>query len=521
MNDEVMNDEETKKKAIECDNNTLVIARAGSGKTTFLINKLLFILENKKISNIKKIALITFTNEAVNNLNKKISMQNKKIYNDKYVIKTIDSFIMSEIIFPFFYSYKGYLKNTFNFRRKFSEKKRNKSELIELMEKNIIGSYENNKQNFLCELALDILKSNRIAREYMLYTYEWIFIDEAQDCDEDMFKLFTYLSDELNIKLCIVGDDKQSIFEWRGGSGDRMLSLKNGNFKTFYFKYNYRSKPSINLLSNLISKDLNVSNIEELYNRKNQIYDTDIFYYKNNNQFEEIEIIKNLENSKIIDFSNDNIFFLFCENNNLNRTMEKLKQEYPKDIFIKKINLDIPLFEEISRYYFFNDYDYNDFILKTEINTGEVSNKEIKEYLTEIKKNINQENVCQYLDELYTILNVEYEKDELTNFICFLRDEENQFIFKNGNYKTLLTIHSVKGLENDVVILFLKFSRRKNQKEFLNMLYVGVTRAKKRLIIIDDVDFNLIDDVDIDKSQWEKQQEILETCKLIEKININ
>lgn len=515
MNDEetkkkVIEDEETKKKAREYDNNTLIIARAGSGKTTFLINKLFFILENKKISNIRKVALITFTNDAVNHLNKKISTKNKKISNDRYVIKTIDAFIMSEIIRPFFYSYKGYLKNTFDFRRDFNIKKTDKSLLIKLMEEeNIIASYQNNNKNFLCELALDILKQNRIAREYMLYTYEWIFIDEAQDCDEDMFHLFKYLSDELNIKLCIVGDDKQSIFEWRGGSADRLLSLENDNFKTFYFEYNYRSKMSINILSNLIFKNMELSDVKRLSDN----YETDIFYYKNNNQFEEIEIIKNLENSKIIDFSDNNIFFLFFENKDITRTIKKLKQEYSEDIFIRKINIDIPLFEEISRYYFFNDYDYESFILKTGVNEKEESYKKIKEYLIKIKNNIYQENVDQYLDKLYTILNLKYEKDNLNKFIDFLRDNENKFIFENDNYKSLLTIHSVKGLESDTVILFLKHSVRRKTKDFLNMLYVGITRAKKRLVIIDDLDFN--------DSQWEEKLEFLEKYKLIEKININ
>lgn len=511
MNDIKKEDERIKKEAVEYDSNTLILARAGSGKTTFLIDKLFFILNNNKISNIKKVALVTFTNDAVDNLNKKILEKYKEDNSNKYIIRTIDSFIMSEIVQPFFYSYKGYRINQFNFKRDFKKSTNDKLSLINLMEhQNIIASYVNKGKNFLCELALDILKENTIAREYLSYTYEWIFIDEAQDCDEDMFKLFKYLSNELNIKLCIVGDDKQSIYKWRGARTDLILSLKDENdFKLFHFKYNYRSNESIYTLSNLISEDIKFDNIKEL----NKVYEQNIYYYKNNN-FQNIEIIKNLVNKGKIDICGNDIFFIFRRNIDIESTIKCLKVEFPDNTFIIRKNINVPLFEEISRYYFLCEYSYEEFLLKTGVNKDETSNKVIHSCLDKIKENIETNNAEQYLEELYTELNKktlpEYTPDDLKSFVNFLRDDSNKAIFQNANYNSLLTIHNSKGLENNTVVLFLdkSFYRQDDWKE---LLYVAITRAKVKLIIIDDTNITNITNI-------EQKLKLLEDCKLITSI---
>src|SRR5690606_20972280 len=92
--------------------------------------------------------------------------------------------------------------------------------LEQLRTDHIMGTYRNNKKNFIFELALIILDKSRAAREYLQAKYEMIFIDEYQDSDKDMHKLFMYFYEHLNLKLFIVGDEKQAIYHWRGAEED-------------------------------------------------------------------------------------------------------------------------------------------------------------------------------------------------------------------------------------------------------------------------------------------------------------
>ena len=62
---------EKQKKAVETNGNVLLIAGAGSGKTFTIINKINYVIENK-IYKEDEILAISFTNESVNDIKRKI-----------------------------------------------------------------------------------------------------------------------------------------------------------------------------------------------------------------------------------------------------------------------------------------------------------------------------------------------------------------------------------------------------------------------------------------------------------------
>src|SRR5699024_12355288 len=89
-----------------------------------------------------------------------------------------------------------------------------------IIEEKILGSYTNKKEkngrNFKFELALNLIEEFKVVQEYIKFKYKMIFIDEYQDCDQSMNNLFIYLKDNLNIRLFIEEDIKQSINQCRG-----------------------------------------------------------------------------------------------------------------------------------------------------------------------------------------------------------------------------------------------------------------------------------------------------------------
>lgn len=70
--------------------------------------------------------------------------------------------------------------------------------LAQIKDEQILCSYENSKENFIFQLALDILKKSKACQLYLQAKYFKIYVDEYQDCDKDMHALFMYICDEFH-----------------------------------------------------------------------------------------------------------------------------------------------------------------------------------------------------------------------------------------------------------------------------------------------------------------------------------
>jgi len=107
---------------------------------------------------------------------------------------------------------------------------------------------ENNLVDFddLLMLTYQILKEDDNLRKETSNRYKYIMVDEYQDTNELQFQLLELLSSE-HSNLCVVGDDDQSIYGWRGANIRNILEFAD-NFevcKTVKLEINYRSTEPI------------------------------------------------------------------------------------------------------------------------------------------------------------------------------------------------------------------------------------------------------------------------------------
>jgi len=107
---------------------------------------------------------------------------------------------------------------------------------------------ENNLVDFddLLMLTYKILDENETLRKETSNRYKYIMVDEYQDTNELQYRLLEHLCSE-HENICVVGDDDQSIYGWRGANIRNILEFAD-NFKetkTVKLETNYRSTEPI------------------------------------------------------------------------------------------------------------------------------------------------------------------------------------------------------------------------------------------------------------------------------------
>lgn len=359
MYNNVNNMNEKQLEAVKSMENTLVIAGAGSGKTYTIINKINYIIENK-IYKEDDILVISFTNESVNDLKRKINYNldimtfhklslsliknpNLKISNENY---------LKYIIQEYFYSYainnkktnkslkriltennlNNLLKLIFTFINLYKSNYQNNNYLINLYIHShfitkdylriileIYQIYENELRasgmvdfnDMIKEATLNI-KENKIKTKY-----KYIIIDEFQDTSQTRFNLIKEIMIKNNAKLFVVGDDYQSIYRFSGCNLDIFLNLNKivKNLNIINLDYNYRNPTEIAYVANnfiMKNKKQMKKNTICIKNLKKPIK---IIYYKNNNT-----IIQ-----KVITLINDK--YLILGRNNKDKEYFNIKEE--------------------------------------------------------------------------------------------------------------------------------------------------------------------------------------------------
>ena len=196
-------------KIVETPGNLIVRASAGTGKTHTMVNKIAKEIDDNHTH--KVIAAITFTIKAAQEIKDRLSVDVVQ-----HFIGTNNSFVIEEVIKPFMKDVYG-ADFDLDMSTDYSAKVDTFQEAIEkIRNEGILCSYRDNKRNFIFDLAQEIVENSSACRLYLQAKYFKIYIDEYQDCDKSMHKFFMYLCDELNIETFVVGDEKQSIYIWRG-----------------------------------------------------------------------------------------------------------------------------------------------------------------------------------------------------------------------------------------------------------------------------------------------------------------
>jgi len=166
-------------------------------------------------------------------------------------------------------------------------------------------------------LTLKLFNKNKSIKDKFKGQFKSIMVDEAQDLNFVQMEILNLLQ---NDNLCLIGDDCQNIYEWRGSSNDLVFKF-NKHYNTITLKDNYRSTKNIISAVNKtiqtmrfkIDKGLKCTrengakiNIESVYSFDDEIYLI-------------IKKVKDLIRKKT---KNEDIAVLF-RTNNIGKTLER------------------------------------------------------------------------------------------------------------------------------------------------------------------------------------------------------
>lgn len=289
MNDLLKNLNDKQREAVETtEGPVLVLAGAGSGKTTVLVNRIAYIMDEMRVMPYRILA-ITFTNKAANEMKERIAA----IVGDaarsmwigtfhsvcvRILRQSIDvlGFESSFVIYDSADSQtvmKECLKElnvdekNFAPRYVLSQISKAKDDLIDADEyENIYKSdfrlsvvaqlYKLYQKKLKKNNALDfddivfntvkIFKENPDILEKIQNRFDYILVDEYQDTNNSQYMLISLLAQK-HKNLCVVGDDDQSIYKFRGANIRNILDFEKEfkKAKVIKLEQNYRSSKNI------------------------------------------------------------------------------------------------------------------------------------------------------------------------------------------------------------------------------------------------------------------------------------
>ena len=380
--------EEQRKPVLHTEGPLMVIAGAGSGKTRVLTYKIIHLLK-KGVSPFNILAL-TFTNKAAKEMKQRISKltndnqaksiwmgtfhsvfarilrseseligfpSNFTIYDSYDSEKLISNIIKEMNLNKDFYKAKSIknrissLKNSFITPKNYfnqpehmeSDKLANRIQFGEIYRNYVNRCFKSAVMDFddLLLKTNQLLNSSPETLIKYQKIFKYILVDEYQDTNYSQYLIIKALADRYQ-NLCVVGDDSQSIYSFRGANIDNILNFKKNypECTTYKLEQNYRSSKNIVEGANsLIKKNkfkidkniwtLNDSGAKIILNRSQNDSDegrfvaSNIFEEKNNNQL------------------NNGSFAVLYRTNAQSRSIEDA---------LRKINIDYQVFGGLSFY---------------------------------------------------------------------------------------------------------------------------------------------------------------------------
>lgn len=116
----------------------------------------------------------------------------------------------------------------------------------------------NNAMDFddLIMKTVELLQNNRDVLDYYQNRFRYILVDEYQDTNTAQFKLVSLLASRYQ-NLCVVGDDDQSIYKFRGANIGNILNFETSypGAKVIRLEQNYRSTQNILDVANSVIRN--------------------------------------------------------------------------------------------------------------------------------------------------------------------------------------------------------------------------------------------------------------------------
>lgn len=276
----------------------LILAGAGSGKTRVLTHRVAYLIKEKNV-NPWNIMAITFTNKAAGEMRERV---------DKLVESGAESIWVSTFhsscvrILRRFIEYLGYNTNftiydaddqrtlmrqvlkkmdldpkQFRDRAMLGVISAAKNELIspqeyrlnaggDWREQKAAAVYQEYQDSLRRNNALDfddlifktveLLNTSRDVLEYWQERFQYIMVDEYQDTNTAQFRLISLLAGKYK-NLCVVGDDDQSIYKFRGANIRNILDFEEAypGARVIKLEQNYRSTSHILNAANAVIRN--------------------------------------------------------------------------------------------------------------------------------------------------------------------------------------------------------------------------------------------------------------------------
>lgn len=108
----------------------------------------------------------------------------------------------------------------------------------------------------IINLTVELFEEDPQVLNHYQNLYKYILVDEYQDTNTVQYKLVSMLSSK-HENLCVVGDDDQSIYKFRGATIENILSFEDqfDNCTTIRLEQNYRSTQNILTCANVLIKN--------------------------------------------------------------------------------------------------------------------------------------------------------------------------------------------------------------------------------------------------------------------------
>jgi DNA helicase II / ATP-dependent DNA helicase PcrA len=428
-----------------------------------------------------------------------------------------------------------------------------------------LKSYNSIDFDDIIMLTVKLFLENPDRLSYYQNKFKYVLVDEYQDTNKLQFTLISLIASGHG-NVCVVGDESQSIYGWRGADISNILNFEKEFFgaKIIKLEENYRSTQTILSAANEVIKN-NSAKIDKNLWTKNLVGEK-IKYFSANNEYAEVDyVIQQIDDICKKEKKNYSNFAVLFRTNAQARVIEdvfmktgtpykligglkfysrkevkdltsylKLLQNVNDAISLKRIinvpkrgigdsaldkleeialSKNISLFEVIKDSNNYKDIRssgnimlFRDIILelqskKDELSITDLMKKILK--LTGYETMLNEEKTKEAenrFDNLMEYIGVasEFEKENADNTLADFLDSialvaDVDKLDDDAQAVTLMTLHSAKGLEFEVVFLvgmeegLFPSSRSINEDEHAEeerrLCYVGITRAKEKVFI--------------------------------------
>ena len=278
----------TQKAAVEAiDGPVLIFAGAGSGKTRVLTHKLYYLVD-EGLFKPEEILAVTFTNKAAKEMKERVMelLKTNELdlsmgtfhsicarilredievlgFSRHFAIYDVkDQLDLIKVLFEEFEISKtlitpNQLRNQISlFKNKMTDPIAVDRKARTILEKTVSKIYMEYQKNLKLNDALDFddlltfpleifEKKPSILKKYQK-RWKYILVDEYQDTNRAQFQFLTNLA-KSHENICVVGDDDQSIYGWRGADVSNILDFEKtfSSCRVFTLEKNYRSTQEI------------------------------------------------------------------------------------------------------------------------------------------------------------------------------------------------------------------------------------------------------------------------------------